>query len=81
LKSNSGLCCEPEQPVALFNSVKEFLSMSEQQRKQLGENGALFYEQNLSFKQGVDRFERVFEQALTAKRRMAPSGKAFVEPR
>jgi colanic acid biosynthesis glycosyl transferase WcaI len=81
LKSNSGLCCEPEQPVALFNSVKEFLSMSDQQRKQLGENGALFYEQNLSFKQGVDRFERVFEQALTAKRRMAPSGKAFVEPR
>lgn len=60
-QADAGLCCPSEDPDAIADCVKKLHSMSSQQRETLGTNGRAFYQQQLAFRCGVDKFESVFK--------------------
>jgi colanic acid biosynthesis glycosyl transferase WcaI len=67
-QSGSGLCGEPENPTALVATIRQFLSMQEQERNLMGQNGWRYYQQKLSLHTGVEKFEAVFAQAVASRR-------------
>jgi glycosyltransferase involved in cell wall biosynthesis len=60
LESGGGLVCEPEDPVAIAETVARFFAMSSAQRTSMGEAGRKFYHEKLSLKTGVGKFEALF---------------------
>jgi colanic acid biosynthesis glycosyl transferase WcaI len=65
IKANAGLPCEPENPQSIAETVLKFYAMSKTQLDAMGQNGKRFYEQELSFSIGTDKFEKVFESCET----------------
>ncbi|HEX4135262.1 MAG TPA: glycosyltransferase family 4 protein [Bryobacteraceae bacterium] len=59
-QSGGGLVCEPEEPASIAATVARFAAMTPEQRRSMGEAGKKFYNENLSLRIGVDRFEDVF---------------------
>lgn len=68
-QSNAGLCCVPEEPLALLDTIRLLLSLTDEERGRLGSNGLQFYDQHLCFHKGVDRFEAVFAKAVASRGR------------
>ncbi|MEI8373989.1 MAG: glycosyltransferase family 4 protein [Planctomycetota bacterium] len=67
-QSGAGVTCAPENPVALADAVKQLRTMAPSQREAMGDRGQRFYDEHLSLRSGVEKFERVFEAALQSKR-------------
>jgi colanic acid biosynthesis glycosyl transferase WcaI len=67
-ESNAGLCCPPEDPRGLVDSIAAFRRMPATELVFLGMNGAKFYQERLSMQAGVDQFEIVLNRAITARR-------------
>jgi colanic acid biosynthesis glycosyl transferase WcaI len=63
-KAKCGLSCPSENPEELVKNIELLHAFSQQQRKQMGENGRQFYADNLSMKVGISRFEQVFSQVI-----------------
>jgi colanic acid biosynthesis glycosyl transferase WcaI len=63
-RAGAGLSCEPENPRAIADAVKQLYNMTPSQRHQLGENGQSFYDKELSFSVAVDRYEKLFESVI-----------------
>jgi colanic acid biosynthesis glycosyl transferase WcaI len=61
LKANAGLPCEPENPQNIAEVVQKFLLIAKSQLDEMGENGRRFYERELSFSIGANKFEKIFE--------------------
>jgi len=59
-RSGGGLVCEPENPRSIADAVSRFVGMSLEQRRSMGEAGRKFYDEQLSLKAGVNRFEALF---------------------
>jgi colanic acid biosynthesis glycosyl transferase WcaI len=59
-KAGAGLLCEPENPRSIAQMVLKLQAMPEVELAAMGENGKRFYEQELSLRVGVKRFEAVF---------------------
>jgi len=64
LKAKAGLKCEPGNPRSIAEVVEKFQSMPQAQLDAMGENGRRFYQQELSLKIGVKRFEALFESVI-----------------
>jgi len=60
-KAQAGLSCEPDNPASIADAVRKFLTMSKQQRNQMGQNGKNFYQRELAFDIGARRYEKIFE--------------------
>jgi glycosyltransferase involved in cell wall biosynthesis len=60
VKSGAGLTCEPENPRSIAEAVARFAAMSPDDRRRMGAEGRRFYEEQLSLKAGVDKFEAIF---------------------
>jgi glycosyltransferase involved in cell wall biosynthesis len=60
-QAGAGFCCPPEDPGAIAECVERLYKMTRKQREILGKNGREFYQKHLSFHNGVDRFETVFQ--------------------
>jgi glycosyltransferase involved in cell wall biosynthesis len=67
-QAGCGICAEPEQPHGIAGAVSELMSMAPEQRRDMGERGALFYRRHLSMEVGVKAFERLL---IGASRRTA----------
>ena len=63
-RAEAGLCCSSDDPSAIADCVEKLYKMSKHERKIMGENGRKFYEEQLSFNCGVDKFESVFQSLL-----------------
>lgn len=59
-QAGGGLVCEPENPRSIADAVARFASMPLKERRNMGEAGKRFYDEHLSLKTGVDRFEALF---------------------
>lgn len=68
MQSKGGVVAESEDARAIVNSTLKLLSLSDEERLVLGENGRRFYIDQLSLKNGVAKFGRVFTKASKAQR-------------
>ena len=59
-ESSCGLVCEPENPRSIAETVAHFAGMSTEERRNMGEAGKKFYDEQLSLKAGVSKFETIF---------------------
>ena len=59
-QSGGGLVCEPENPRSIAEAVARFAGMSPEQRRSMGEAGKKYYDEQLSLKAGVTKFEVLF---------------------
>jgi glycosyltransferase involved in cell wall biosynthesis len=59
-QSGGGLVCEPENPRSIADTVAHFAGMSPEERRSMGEAGKRFYDERLSLKVGVTKFEALF---------------------
>jgi len=59
--SGAGIVCNPEEMQGMLNGIRELHRMTEEARQCMGQEGHSYYMQNLSFKQGVARFERIIK--------------------
>lgn len=61
LKANAGLACQPENAKSIASSVRQFATMTKSELKLMGSNGKRYYEKNLSFNIGVNKYEKIFK--------------------
>jgi lipopolysaccharide/colanic/teichoic acid biosynthesis glycosyltransferase len=61
-QSGAGLVCEPEDPGSIAATVARFAAMRPEQRLCMGEAGRRFYDDHLSLKAGVTKFEEIFNR-------------------
>jgi glycosyltransferase involved in cell wall biosynthesis len=59
-QSGSGLICEPENPRSIADAIARLAGMSPEERRSMGEVGKIFYDEQLSLKSGVTKFEVLF---------------------
>jgi glycosyltransferase involved in cell wall biosynthesis len=59
-QSGAGLVCEPENPRSIADTIARFAQMSPEERRSMGEAGKRFYDEQLSLKSGVTKFEMLF---------------------
>lgn len=59
--AKAGLSCEPGNPSSIANSIRKLQAMSRQELDMMGQNGKSFYEKELSFEIGVNKYEKIFE--------------------
>jgi colanic acid biosynthesis glycosyl transferase WcaI len=59
-QSGGGLVCEPENPKSIAETVARFAEMSPEERRNMGEAGKRFYDEQLSLRAGVTKFEALF---------------------
>jgi glycosyltransferase involved in cell wall biosynthesis len=62
-QSGAGLVCEPENPKSIAGSIALLSRMSSEERRRMGEAGRKFYDEQLSLKAGVTKFESLFAKA------------------
>ena len=62
--SGAGIVCEPENPEAMMQAIRLLREMTETERQNLGASGYRYYRENLSLKQGVERFENTMTKLL-----------------
>ncbi|MGE5314217.1 MAG: glycosyltransferase family 4 protein [Acidobacteriota bacterium] len=51
--SHAALCCEPENPVEIADAVRHLFMKTREERMAMGESGARFYRESMSFEIGV----------------------------
>lgn len=62
-EAGAGLTFTPQDARALASAVRQLMSLTPQQRQQLGENGARYYEEHLALRVGAARFAELLEAA------------------
>ena len=67
-RSGGGVTCPPENPAALAAAVKQLWTMGRRQREEMGARGRAFYDEHLSLRVGAEKFERVFQAAVAARK-------------
>jgi glycosyltransferase involved in cell wall biosynthesis len=59
IQSGAGLACEPENAKSIAETVIRFARMSPEQPRDMGEAAKRYYDEHLSLKTGVTKFEEV----------------------
>lgn len=63
-RANAGLCCCPEDPESIADTALKLYRLTPSQSQEIGDNGVLFYNKELSFSVAVERYERLFETVV-----------------
>lgn len=69
VRSGGGFTCRPRDPAALAGAVVRVMALSDAERRNIGARGRQYYEDELSFRRGVDKVESVYDRALGGSRR------------
>ncbi len=67
IKSKAGIACEPENPVDIANKIINLYKLTQNERNQMGNNGKIFYNDNLSIKVGTEKMIEVFKKVISKK--------------
>ena len=59
--AQAGVCCEPEEPQVMAACVRKLSLLPLKDLENMGSNGKKYYEDNLSMRSGVKRFEEIFQ--------------------
>lgn len=59
--AQAGVCCEPEEPQAMAACIRKLSLLPLKDLDNMGINGKNYYDQNLSLRSGVKKFEEVFK--------------------
>jgi colanic acid biosynthesis glycosyl transferase WcaI len=62
--ARAGAAYDPASALSLANAVEEFYGMRSERLEEMRKNGQQFYETELSFSRGLERFERVFRNVF-----------------
>lgn len=65
-RAGAGLACAAGDASAMADAVAQLYRMPHTERQRMGERGAAFYAAELCMARGVEKFEEVFEAAVTA---------------
>jgi colanic acid biosynthesis glycosyl transferase WcaI len=60
----AGIFCEPGHPHSIAEAVGRLVDAGPDRLAEMGRNGAIFYERELSVSVGVDKFDRIFNLAI-----------------
>jgi len=71
--AHAGVFFEPENPGSLTAAVLELFHMPMLERERMGANGKRYYEEHLSFAEGVRHFEAVFREVYRRKAQGHPN--------
>ncbi|KYG64720.1 glycosyltransferase WbuB [Bdellovibrio bacteriovorus] len=63
--SGGGICVPSENPEALSAAVLDLSAKSKGELKSMGDSAKSYYEENLSFKNGITRFLKMFEDVIS----------------
>jgi glycosyltransferase involved in cell wall biosynthesis len=63
-RSGAGVVCEPENAESLVKAVAQLARLDAAERLKLGDAGRRFYDQELSLRIGVSKFEKIFQEAV-----------------
>jgi len=64
-QSGAGIICQPGNPQAMAKAVEVLSSMSENERRAMGDLGFHFYLNNLAFGRGIDHFEKLMLREIS----------------
>jgi glycosyltransferase involved in cell wall biosynthesis len=67
--AGAGVLANPEDPESIADAALSLAAMPAAQHEALGRNGAEYYRRHLSIREGVSRFEEVFEEVVANSRR------------
>ena len=62
--SGAGIAFEPENQKSLTDAILKLISMSDSERKMMGDSGRNYYLNNMSLSAGVAQFDRCFQNLL-----------------
>jgi glycosyltransferase involved in cell wall biosynthesis len=60
-RAGAGVVAEPGNAASIAAAVRQFLSMTTEDRRAMGMRGKNYYDRNLSAQMGIDQFARLFE--------------------
>jgi glycosyltransferase involved in cell wall biosynthesis len=60
----SGLCFASDDPSDLYCKITSALNLDRSELEEMGARGKRFYDENISFEIGVNRFEQIFSQMI-----------------
>lgn len=63
-EARAGFLFEPENPTSLLSALQHLIQMTDEERRQMGMAGRLYYGENLSFERGLAMFEKEFHLAI-----------------
>lgn len=58
--AEAGVACIPENANSIAATVEKMASLKQEERDEMGQRGARFYQQELSLAVGARRFEKLF---------------------
>lgn len=74
-RSGAGLTAPPENAPEIARTVLELARLAPPRLREMGSQGRSFYLQNMSMEAGITRYERLFENVLSEKRRRAAASR------
>lgn len=60
--ANAGIVCDPENPGDIAYAAEALFNMPYEKRESLGRNGRAYYEEHFSFRIGVQKMARLFDE-------------------
>ncbi|MDQ6699464.1 MAG: glycosyltransferase family 4 protein [Acidobacteriota bacterium] len=63
LKADAGLACEPENPDAMAQTIRQFCDLPKARLEQMGRNGRDYYLREMSLASGAERMRELFRSA------------------
>ena len=66
-KANAGIACESQNPESIASAVQKLATIPREQLDIMGDNGKKYYDREMAFSIGVDKFEEQFELARKKK--------------
>lgn len=67
-EARAGILCEPENADAIADAIRALAQMSEPELRQMGLRGTEYYRREMSLARGVDKFESVFQRAVSGRK-------------
>ena len=66
-EAQAGISCEPQDAQSLVDAICKLTSLHPAERLAMGARGKTYYAERLSLNVGVDRFEKLFQQAVATR--------------
>ena len=63
-KAGAGVRCESENALDIANQIEKLYLMPPEELEKMGKRGAEYYQNELTFSKGVERFELVFQRVI-----------------
>jgi glycosyltransferase involved in cell wall biosynthesis len=68
-RAGAGIKCQPEDPEAIANGVRQLYQMPREELAAMGKHGQEYYRSELSLRVGARRYEQIFQQVIEQNKR------------